>query len=86
MYGNGVAGNRERVMNRINELRGHSVKLCRRARTGIEVLAARPEVNGRIAAVGYCFGGMTVLEMAQSGLELAGVVSGAKLLNPLKTP
>jgi dienelactone hydrolase len=75
MYGNGVAGNRERVMDRINELRSDTAKLCQRARTGIEVLAARPEVNGQIAAVGYCFGGMTVLELARSGMELAGVVS-----------
>ncbi len=29
----------------------------------------------RIAAIGYCFGGTTVLEMARSGAELAGVVS-----------
>lgn len=75
MYGNGVAGNRERVMARINELRRDTAKLCQRAQTGIEVLAARPEVSGKIAAVGYCFGGMTVVELARSGMELAGVVS-----------
>ncbi len=35
----------------------------------------QPQVDGRIAAVGYCFGGMTVLELARSAAELAGVVS-----------
>jgi len=75
MYGNGVAGNRERVMARIIELRGDREKLCARARAGIEVLASQPRVDGRIAAVGYCFGGMTVLELARSGAELGGVVS-----------
>jgi dienelactone hydrolase len=75
MYGNGVAGNRERVMARIMELRGDREKLCRRASAGIEVLASQPQVDGRIAAVGYCFGGMTVLEMARGGAQLAGVVS-----------
>lgn len=30
---------------------------------------------GRIAAIGYCFGGSVVLEMARSGANLAGVVS-----------
>jgi len=75
MYGNGVAGNRERVMARITELHNDTAKLCGRARAGIEVLAAHPEVDGRIAAVGYCFGGMVVLEVARSGAELAGAVS-----------
>ncbi|MDD5712805.1 MAG: dienelactone hydrolase family protein [Smithellaceae bacterium] len=28
-----------------------------------------------IAAIGYCFGGMTVLELARSGADIAGVVS-----------
>src|ERR1700756_499497 len=35
MYGNGVAGNRERVMARIAELREDPAKLCQRARTGV---------------------------------------------------
>src|SRR6201996_6329909 len=29
----------------------------------------------RIAAIGYCFGGTTVLELARSGADIAGVVS-----------
>ena len=37
---------------------------------------ARPEVDKeRIAAIGYCFGGGAVLELARGGAELAGVVS-----------
>jgi dienelactone hydrolase len=38
---------------------------------------AKDELSGpkRIAAIGYCFGGTTVLELARSGAELAGVVS-----------
>lgn len=75
MYGKGVAGNRERVMARMMELRSDRATLCNRARAGIEQLAAQPLVDGRIAAVGYCFGGMTVLELARSGMELAGVIS-----------
>ena len=82
MYGNGVAGNRERVMARINELRADNAKLCHRACEGVEVL--RPETNGHIAAVGYCFGGMTVLELARSGLQLAAVVSVHGSLNTSK--
>jgi dienelactone hydrolase len=47
----------------------------RRAQSGTAVLAAQPLVEGRFAAVGYCFGGMVVLELARNGVELAGVVS-----------
>ena len=52
-------------------------KLCRdRAAAGLEVLKKRPQVDpARIAAIGYCFGGMVVLEMARGGAELKGVVS-----------
>ena len=81
MYGNGVAGNRELVLSRINELRRDVTKLCQRARAGIEVLLSYPQVGGRIAAVGYCFGGMTVLELARSGMDLAGVISVHGSLN-----
>jgi dienelactone hydrolase len=76
MYGNGVAGNRERIVARLMEFRSDREKLCQRARAGLEVLASQPQVDlRRIAAVGYCFGGMTGLELARSGTELAGVVS-----------
>ena len=75
MYGDGVAGGRERIMAQIAELRAAPMKLCQRARAGLDVLAAHPQVDGRFAAVGYCFGGMTVLELARSGAELAGIVS-----------
>lgn len=47
-----------------------------RAQAGLDVLA-RHELTDpkRIAAIGYCFGGTTVLELARSGAEIAGVVS-----------
>ena len=75
MYGDGVAGNRERIMACIAELRADRSILCRRAQAGIDVLASQANVSGRIAGVGYCFGGMTVLELARSGADLAGVAS-----------
>jgi dienelactone hydrolase len=75
MYGDGVAGNRERVLASIAELRADPAKLCQRARAGIDVLVSHPRVHGRIAAVGYCFGGMVALELARSGTDLAGAVS-----------
>jgi uncharacterized protein (TIGR03435 family) len=75
IYGNGVAGNRERVMARIAELRDDTDKLCQRARAGMDVLLSHPQVDGRVAAVGYCFGGMVALELARSGAEITGAVS-----------
>ncbi len=75
MYGDGITGDRQRVMACAMELRGDPERLCRRARAGLDVLAANPHIDGRLAAVGYCFGGMTVLELARSGIALAGVVS-----------
>jgi dienelactone hydrolase len=75
MYGEGVAGNRERVVRRITELRGNPASLNQRTQAGLEILRRHPSVDGRVAAVGYCFGGMTVLELARSGAKVAGVVS-----------
>jgi len=75
MYGEGVSGNRERVMQCITKFQRDRAALSARAKPGLEVLKSHPQVNGQLAAVGYCFGGMTVLEIARSGGDLAGVVS-----------
>jgi dienelactone hydrolase len=58
-------------------------KLLRaRAAAGLDVLRNRPEVDpGRLAAIGYCFGGSTVLELARSGADLVSVVSFHGLLD-----
>jgi len=75
LYGPGVAGNRERTMALLGEMRSDPAKLCRRAQAGLDVLKAQPQLDGRIAAIGYCFGGMTVLQMARRGAEFSGIVS-----------
>jgi dienelactone hydrolase len=47
-----------------------------RVRAGLDVLRHEPLCGAkRLAAIGYCFGGTCVLELARSGVELAGVVS-----------
>lgn len=49
-----------------------------RARVGaaLEVLKAHPIVDpSKTAAIGYCFGGTAVLELARSGADVKGVVS-----------
>src|SRR5205807_233714 len=53
-------------------------RLLMRARAGaaLEAFKSQPHVDPqRIAAMGYCFGGTTALEMARGGMDLVGVVS-----------
>ena len=47
-----------------------------RERAAYEAFRRVPEVDtARMAAIGYCFGGTGVIEMAKDGLDLKGVVS-----------
>jgi dienelactone hydrolase len=46
-----------------------------RVSAALEQLRANPNVDAkRVAAIGYCFGGMVALELARSGADVAGVV------------
>jgi dienelactone hydrolase len=50
--------------------------LRQRVNAGLNSLKQQDKVDtGRIAAIGYCFGGTTVIELARSGAKIAGVVS-----------
>jgi dienelactone hydrolase len=50
--------------------------LRRRVNAGLAELRRQPQVDGaRVAAIGYCFGGTTVIELARSGADVSGVVS-----------
>ena len=56
---------------------GQNVQAWRdRAQAGLEVLRKQPQTDRkRIAAIGYCFGGSTVQQLAYGGAALRGVVS-----------
>ena len=57
-------------------LKTDSNELRARANAALDLLKHNPLVEpGKVAAIGYCFGGTTVLELARSGADLAGVVS-----------
>lgn len=75
MFGAGVAGDRERVMAVLSALRDDPDALVRRAQAGLSVLATQRSVDGRFGAVGFCFGGMTVITLARTGADYRGVVS-----------
>jgi len=77
MYGKGVrAASHEEAAKLSGAYRADRPRMRRRIRAGLEVLRQQSMVDGsRLAAIGYCFGGNTVLELARSGADVLGVVS-----------
>jgi dienelactone hydrolase len=85
--GGGVAlTDRDEMMRRYAWFMADPSHIRTRLQTAMDVLLAQPRVNaGRIAAVGYCYGGTAVLELARSGADLKAVVgfhSGLQTARP----
>jgi dienelactone hydrolase len=70
----------------VKALRADPEELRRRVAGALSTLRSQSHVDaGRIAAIGFCFGGTAVLELARSGADLAGVVgfhAGLARLSP----
>ena len=61
-------------------------ELRARASSALGVLQGHPHVDrARLAAIGFCFGGTTVLELAKTGADLACVVGFHPGLTPART-
>jgi len=77
MYGKGIRPqNREEAAQQATIYRSDRPLMRRRVRAGLEVLLNNELCDTkRVAAIGYCFGGGTVLELARSGADISGVVS-----------
>jgi dienelactone hydrolase len=77
MYGKGIrAKNVEEAAKLAGIYRSDRRLMRARAAAGLETLRRQPLADsGRIAAIGYCFGGGAALELARGGAEMSGVVS-----------
>ena len=78
IYGNGyIASDAMEAAKLSGELKkGSREELRRRVKAGIDFAKFQKEVDAsRVVAIGFCFGGTSVLEHARSGEALAGVVS-----------
>ncbi|HCN34388.1 dienelactone hydrolase family protein [Acinetobacter johnsonii] len=57
--------------------------IVNRAKAGLDTLAAQPEVNAdQLAAIGFCYGGKVVLDLARSGAPLKAVATFHATLTP----
>ena len=77
MYGDGFYTETvEEAAARSGEMKGDPEKSKARFGAAMAAAMARPEADpAKVAAIGYCFGGTTVLNVARLGAELKGVVS-----------
>jgi dienelactone hydrolase len=70
------ARNLQEVATLVGGLRNEPQTLRARGRAALATLAGLPQVDaGRLGAIGFCFGGSVVLELARDGADLVAVVS-----------
>lgn len=83
IYGKGVRPANGKEAAEVSKKYYEDRKLYRaRARAGLDYLEAQPQTDkSRLAAIGYCFGGMGALELARSGAPLKAVVTFHGALN-----
>lgn len=77
MYGDGKTAQHPKEAGEFSGMvRANMDGATKRFEAARKTLAAHATVNpGKLAAIGYCFGGGIVLEMARRGLDLKGVAS-----------
>jgi dienelactone hydrolase len=77
MYGDGkTASHPDDAKAFMNAALADPAKAKSRFQAGLDLLRTQPQTDpARLAAIGYCFGGKVVLDMARQGVPLAAVVS-----------
>lgn len=82
-----TAENREEGVSWMNALIADRMELRSRISAGLETAKKMSGVDaGKIAGFGFCFGGLTLLELVRSGVELNGMVGFHGLLIPADPP
>lgn len=86
MYGKGIRPkDRQEAAKQAGIYRADRQLMRERVRAGLKQLLKNKLVDEkRVAAIGYCFGGGTVLELARSAEDIAGVVSFHGSLDTLR--
>lgn len=76
IYGKGIRPQPPAAAQEAGKYKGNRELYRARLKAGLEVLQKDEHTDtAKIAAIGYCFGGTGVLELARSGADIAGVVS-----------
>jgi dienelactone hydrolase len=77
MYGKGVLAKDSTEAAKLSTpFKADRALMRKRANAGLDVLKKNEHADtSHLAAMGYCFGGTTVLELARGGADLVGVIS-----------
>ncbi len=74
---------RDVMFGQMNRLREDRTALRDRLHSILKIVEQQEEVDpSRVAAIGFCFGGQCALDLARSGVEIAGVASFHGLFDP----
>lgn len=85
LYGNGESPPLSTGMEVVKSWLTNPDRLAKRGAAALDALKAWPRCNGRLAAIGFCFGGGTVLAIARSGnADMIGGVSFHGVLGTVK--
>ena len=85
LYGGGRTFGEREAGTHMDALRGDPRLFRARVQAGVDALAELSDLPPRrCAAIGYCFGGLAVLELARGGAEVAAVVSFHGLLRTVR--
>lgn len=82
MYGKGILGTGpDENASLMQPFLDDRAMLLQRIKSALAEVKRRPQVDvDKIAAIGFCFGGLCVLDLARSGVDIQGVVSFHGLL------
>ena len=85
-HGNGEPPPMDQAMARLGAFRDDPDRACALALAGLDVLLAQPSTDPhRVAAIGYCYGGLLSLELARTGANVKAVVGFHPGFGPPRT-